>query len=340
MLKTIKRLCLGAGKTLGAFHLVGESRWRRQRLLILCYHGISLEREHEWRPPLFMRPSDLEARLRILQRGQYSVLPLGEAIERLYARDLPGRSVALTFDDGNYDFYEQAYPLLRSYGYPATVYLSTFYSDHEYPVFHLICSYMLWIKRGMTVSAKSLIGTELMLDLRTAEGRVRALRAIEGFAKDEDLSVDEKDRLARSLAGLLGVDREALWSKRVLQMMNAREVAELSAAGIDFQLHMHHHYSPDDRERYQRNVQDNRVSIQAKTGSTPVHFCYPSGNHKPRFREWLAEEKVASATTCDSGLATPRTDPLLLPRIVDHNGLNAIEFEGWLSGAAALLPRR
>ena len=47
-----------------------------------------------------------------------SVLPLGEALQRLRSGDLPPRSVALTFDDGTYDFFKQAYPLLKSMVFP------------------------------------------------------------------------------------------------------------------------------------------------------------------------------------------------------------------------------
>ena len=32
----------------GVFQLVSGSRWRRRRLLILGYHGVSIDREHEY----------------------------------------------------------------------------------------------------------------------------------------------------------------------------------------------------------------------------------------------------------------------------------------------------
>ena len=118
MRKFLRRAALTSLKGAGIFGVVENSRWRRERLLILCYHGVSLEDEHEWWPALYVSPQHLERRLEILKRGQYNVLPLGEALQRLYCKDLPSRSVAITFDDGNYDFYRQAYPRLKQHSLP------------------------------------------------------------------------------------------------------------------------------------------------------------------------------------------------------------------------------
>ena len=49
---------------------------------------------------------------------------------------------------------------------------------------------------------------------------------------------------------------------------------------------------------------------------------------------------MLSATTCDPGLATSSSNPLLLPRIVDQSACSSLEFESWLVGLGALLPRR
>ena len=121
MLKSLKRSVLAGVKGAGLFRHSRDSRWRKDRLLILCYHSFALDDEHRWRPALFMTTEQLESRLAILKNESYNVLPLGEALERLHARSLPPRSVVLTFDDGTYDFYKLVFPLLKKYGFPATV---------------------------------------------------------------------------------------------------------------------------------------------------------------------------------------------------------------------------
>ena len=317
-----------------------ESEWRRQRLLILCYHGVSIEDEHEWRPALYIRPQQLERRLEILRQGNYAVLPLGEALERLYRNDLPPRSVALTFDDGAYDFYSQAFPRLTQYGFPATVYLTTYYSQLQRPVFNLICSYLLWKARGQGTADLGEFGFVRPVDLASSEARLAAGNQIWEWADGRDMSGEQKNDVAAGLARQLKIDYQEIVAKRILQIMNQREVKELAGAGVDFQLHTHRHRTPPDEGLFRKEICDNRKGISDAIGGASRHFCYPSGAYRPDFLQWLAAEDVISATTCDTGLATAKSNPLLLPRLVDTTGRTDLEFESWLSGIGHFLSQR
>ncbi|HSL21393.1 MAG TPA: polysaccharide deacetylase family protein [Vicinamibacterales bacterium] len=336
MRKALKALALRSSKRLGLFTFLKNSEWRRRRLLVLCYHGVSLADEHLWNPPLYISPSDLRARFELLRGGGYRVLPLDEAIRRLYARELPPRSVAVTFDDGYHDFHAAAWPLLREFDFPATVYLTTLRCERNYPVFNLVTSYMLWRASGRIVET-SLPGAA-RLDLRTSRSRTDSWKRVMAAASHRPIG--EKRDVARELGSALGVDYDALERRRMLTIMTPAQVSELAAAGLDVQLHTHSHQTPGDRELFEAEIARNRERIIAYTGRQPRHFCYPSGIYEARFLPWLASAGVVSATTCDPGLASERSDALLLPRLVDHAGLSAVEFEGWLSGAAALAPQK
>lgn len=66
------------------------------------------------------------AQLELLRKQNYTVLPLSELVGRLKAGDpLPERCAALTVDDAYDTFLTGAMPLLRRYGYPASLFVST-----------------------------------------------------------------------------------------------------------------------------------------------------------------------------------------------------------------------
>ena len=280
------------------------------------------------------------ARLEALKRSDCVVLPLGEAVERLYANDLPDRAVAITFDDGTSDFYRRAFPLIQEFGVPVTLYLTTFYSYYQRPVFDLMCSYLLWKGRSNALDLKKLTGQDLKIDLSSYDAREAALSQIHAFARGQKLSADEKDAFAGSLAAQLNVDYQPLLDQRVMHNLTAAEVGQLAAGGIDIQLHTHRHRTPMDRQLFLREIEDNRKIIHEMTGTVADHFCYPSGRYRPAFLPWLREAGVISATTCERGFASRSSDRLLLPRLLDSNTLSPIEFEGWLTGVSAILPQR
>src|SRR5215813_3643652 len=275
MLKKFKQATLKSLKTAGVSQFVHNSRWRRERLLILAYHGISTRDEHLWDDSLFMSPEVFRRRLELIKKSRCTVLPLSEAIERLYANDLPERSVAITFDDGMQDFYTGAFPLLSEFGFPVTVYLSTFYSEFNRPVFDVMCAYLLWRGRSRSLNLKDLGGANEDIDLRFPESRRIAMARIQELVRE--LSAEQKDKLISDLAEHLEIDYAELLQRRALHLLNPHEVKLLANQGVDFQLHTHRHRTPSDRELFLREIEQNRSRIAIMTGQPAKHFCYPSG---------------------------------------------------------------
>jgi peptidoglycan/xylan/chitin deacetylase (PgdA/CDA1 family) len=340
MLRDIRRAVLDLQRRSGVFRLVANSQWRTKRLLILCYHGISRYDEDLWRPSLYMRPEILRRRLEIMKQGEYNVLPLGEALRLLQGTgQLPPRSVAITFDDGGYDFYAAAFPVIKDYGFPVTVYQTTYYSDHQMPVFNLVCSYLLWKGRNRVLHNPKELGLTEPLALRTESGRMQIVRNLVLDAEARNLTGRQKNDVAATLAKSLEISYDEVVSSRIFHLMNSSERAELASAGVDFQLHTHRHRTPIDEALFRKEIEDNRQSLR-HLGETAIHFCYPSGVYRTEFFTWLQKERVASATTCDAGLAGKRSNPLLLPRLVDTSARSAVEFEAWLTGVASLLTIR
>jgi hypothetical protein len=199
---------------------------------------------------------------------------------------------------------------------------------------------MLWKRRSVPLDNGAEMGLDQPMDSGTETGRRRIVRKLVVRSEAENMTGAQKNKLAAQLAGLLGIDYEELLSKRILQLMNPGEIAELAAEGVDFQLHTHRHRTPSDEPSFRKEIQDNRRRIQEITSVRALHFCYPSGVYEARFLPWLKAEEILSATTCDNGLATPQTNPLLLPRFVDTSAKSTLEFESWVTGVGSLLAFR
>jgi peptidoglycan/xylan/chitin deacetylase (PgdA/CDA1 family) len=314
-----------------------DSSWRRRRLAIVCWHGVSNDDEHEWDPGLFLRPQALRMRLEQLRALRCNVLPLAEGLARVRSRSLPPRAVCLTVDDGDSSFYLRAWPMLREFGFPATLYWTTYYSTRPYAVFDPMLSYLLWKGRQ---SALRLAEPGLQCDLRDPQERKRAFDAIYGRAKSEAWTADRKESFLADLAQLLDVDYGRIKSRRVLHLINPAEARAMVAEGLDLQLHTHRHRVPMQPERFAAELAENSRILLEAGAKAPAHFCYPSGSYLAQFAGWLRESGVESATTCQFGLVEHGSDPYFLPRLMDDGTTGTAEFRGGLSGIAGLLSRR
>lgn len=89
---------------------------------ILMYHHISNNIKSDWS----ITPQKLEEQLEYLKNNGYKAISLDmlySYIENKVA--LPEKSVVLTFDDGYIDAFDNAYPLLKKYGYKAAFFIIT-----------------------------------------------------------------------------------------------------------------------------------------------------------------------------------------------------------------------
>ncbi len=318
-------------RSVGAFSIARHSQRRTNKLLILCYHGLSLADEHEWRPDLYISAEQFRQRLTCLRDLKASVLPLGEALSRLRKGTLPPRSVTLTFDDGFYDFAVHAAPVLSKFGYPSTVYLTTHYSNYRLPINNLVLDYLLW-KTGQSSVSLPEYGLPEAMPVAGHADRQKLVQHIRQWMEHHDLDTAARDEVARNIAERLGVDYADILRRRMLQILSPEDVSKIVRAGVDVQLHTHRHRMPLEQALFNREIEDNRGRIFELTGKMPVHFCYPSGIYAPEFFAWLKSCGVQSATTCEKGMAVQNSEMMRLPRVLDDSNMPMLRFESVVSG--------
>lgn len=106
----------------GPFDRGGLSSTSYQTVPVLSYHKFSESLADAMTVPR----ETFEAQMKFLRDGGFRVVTLDDLYDFLdFKADLPEKAVVLTFDDGWRSMYEIAFPILKAYGYPATLFVST-----------------------------------------------------------------------------------------------------------------------------------------------------------------------------------------------------------------------
>ena len=93
-----------------------------QTVPILVYHRFSETAADE----MTVTASAFEAQMRFLRDNDFHVIPLDSLFDFMaFERQIPQKAVVITIDDGWRSVYDIAFPILRKYGYPATLFVYT-----------------------------------------------------------------------------------------------------------------------------------------------------------------------------------------------------------------------
>jgi peptidoglycan/xylan/chitin deacetylase (PgdA/CDA1 family) len=330
----IARLKAATWRALGGLYSVsGLSQFRHQgRAIVLTYHRVVshevAERQHI-QPGMYMLEESFAAHIAYL-RGRFTILSLDELLDlwrtNQFKRD---RSYCvITFDDGWRDNYQFAFPILRRYAVPATIFLATdfigttrwFWPDRM----------MLVLERARAQASDPTTRDQVsaMLDdtvgvrQSTDEGGFTFAKsgmpidsgAIIELCKKKELDEIEDliDRLGRVLC-LAGP------SERVL--LDWTEVSEMAAQGVSFGSHScsHRILTNIPLPEVSRELIESRNTM-LQHGVTPSSaFCYPNGNFNPGIQELVRESGYRAAVGCEIGLEGDRPeDPYALKRVSLH----------------------
>lgn len=86
------------------------------------YHNIGKPPKGVETPNLYVTPGMFKFQMWYLKWANFNVVTIQDMM-RLIGEGRTHRMISLTFDDGYRDFYENAYPVLKHYGYPSTVFV-------------------------------------------------------------------------------------------------------------------------------------------------------------------------------------------------------------------------
>jgi len=93
-----------------------------QTVPVLSYYSLSKNKPSK----ISITQDNFKAQMKYLKENGYHVITLDQLLDFLdYKEQIPEKSVAITFDDGWISVYDIAFPILKEYGFPATIFIYT-----------------------------------------------------------------------------------------------------------------------------------------------------------------------------------------------------------------------
>ena len=97
-------------------------------IIVLMYHRFEDERF----PSTSISSKNFQNHIKYLKENNFNILPISDLVLFFNKKyDIPEKSVFLTIDDGYKSFYENAYPILKKYKLPFSLFLSTKFVSSE-----------------------------------------------------------------------------------------------------------------------------------------------------------------------------------------------------------------
>ncbi len=329
---SLKLALLSLTRTSGGFAL---ARWASARhLRVLAYHGLWFTPGFQFGNRLFISPEQFRARMTWLKNSPYRVIPLDEAIDALADDTLPEYATVITIDDGWKSTFTHMLPILEELQLPATVYVTTWYVEHQLPVLNVALQYVLKRSAVPHFIWQSPSHPALDVVLGDADSRENAAATITRMLVDLP-SLAMREHEFHEICRLADVPTEPWWSQGQFHLMTPAEIGASRERGLDIQLHTHRHRMVTTHlATLCREIADNRQALQAACGEAEFrHFCYPSGGYEQAAEQILRRAGIKSAMLCDQGINPPGSGPFALKRFLDGRSVSQGEFEAYLSGA-------
>lgn len=248
---------------------------QRGRLSILVFHRVLAQTD-----PLFpgeVTRHDFNAICAWL-RDWFNVLPLGDAVQRLQARNLPSRALAITFDDGYADNHDEAMPILQRHGLTATFFIATGFLDGG----RMWNDTVIESVRRCSRPALDLSGTVAaslgVLGLQTVQHKQSAIAAV--IQATKYLPQPMRDAWVTAVAERSGAELP------VDLMMSSAQVRALRRGGMGLGAHTVTHpiLSQLDTPAMEAEIATGRRALQEIVGEPIGAFAYPNGRPGTDYR--------------------------------------------------------
>ncbi len=264
-------------------------------LRILAYHRIAelVETPAGACPNISATPRGFLRQMRHLAK-HYRVVSMPEVLDAIECnRPLPKRAVLITFDDAYRDFAETAWPILRQFRLPATLFVPTAYPDHPELSFWWDRLYQAFASTTQTVLRHLTSGT---LTLGSRDQKRRAMLAV--IQQVPTMPFGGAMRLIDAVCGRLVVG-----PAKAADVLSWNQLRELARDGVTLGSHTRTHpiLTQISAAQVRDEIRESQQDLKKEIGLALPIFCYPNGDQNDSVAEILRAEGVTLGFTVLSG---------------------------------------
>lgn len=285
--------------------------------LIFYYHRVcNPEDDFLSSPDLVVSKNNFERQMEFIKE-EFNVLPLDVMIDHFKkGKTLSCRDIAITFDDGYIDNYVNAYPILKKYGIPASIFLTTGYIGSNNLLWWDRLSLIIKAMRGANITwddfSSGLLTRELKNLLSNEKKLKRSLTPLTNYLKS--VGLHKRESIIQYLGKIILKSDNLLSHQRVF--LSWQEIKEMSGNGITFGSHSHTHaiLTEMDDACMNREISLSKELIRENIGSEPEGFSYPDGCFDERVKASVIKTAYHYAVQTNRLAKRYRPDIYSIPR--------------------------
>lgn len=279
----------------------------KSHVAILLYHRVCPKKDDWSLEP--SSPDAFQKQLEHLCRG-YEIVSLEKLVQYIQqGKSLPRKAVVITFDDGYKDNYLYAYPILKKYHIPATIFLTTG---------HIGTGNLFWWDKVAYLILHANTSQISLGELGTYSLQAKSNRYHTSYIICERLKKLPEERKNSLIENLLSDTNLVIPPDLGRELiLSWSEIREMSSDGISFGAHSVNHpiLTNMPLEQAILEIIQSRNDIEGRLGQAITIFSYPDGAFSPELVKFVKESGFTCAVTTASKLISPKADPYELSRI-------------------------
>lgn len=287
----------------------------RPKAAILMYHRIIDLPNDPYK--VAVSPDNFAQQMEHIKR-KYQPISLPEMVEAIQKNAMPRKAVVVTFDDGYFDNYTNARPILEALQIPWTLFVTTNLIGSKCDTW--------WDELANVMIESPNVPAQLQLNMQgqryawpmtTGDERQSACFDLHPILLP--MTASDRNQIIEQLFKWAGIAQTPRSNYRMMTPSELAEVAQSKYVDLGAHTHTHPYLSSLSKEDQLKEIVVSRNTLQEKYNQSISTFAYPFGNFTDDTVEGVQEAGFQAAVTVQAAHVQSDTDLFLLGRYQVEN---------------------